>query len=147
MCVGIADGLFCSLISLGSSSKLKLNIRNNKIYLCTVMRMAMPNVCKLMPQWLYSMVCHTHTQINCARSSVVDVLRIKKFGATEIYIFLLRTTIFLTEATHIHIIHGACSGAVYSRYMCLIELCTRSEFWQLIMIRKRKSKATLIYTL
>ena len=46
------------------------------------------------------------------RSSVVDVLRIKKFGATEIYIFLLRTTIFLTEATHIHIIHSACSGAV-----------------------------------
>ena len=91
------------------------------------MGMAMPNVCKLMPQWLYSIVCHTHTQINCARSSVVDVLRIKKFGATEIYIFLLRTTIFLTEATHIHIIHGACSGAVYSRYMCLIELCTRSE--------------------
>lgn len=88
------------------------------------MMIAMPNVCKLMPQWLYSMVCHTHTQINCAHSSVVDVLRIKKFGATEIYIFLLRTTIFLTEATHIHIIHSAYSGAVYSRYMCLIELCT-----------------------
>lgn len=70
-------------------------------------------------------VPHTHTQINCAHSSVVDVLRIKKFGATEIYIFLLRTTIFLTEATHIHIIHSAYSGAVYSRYMCLIELCTQ----------------------
>lgn len=83
------------------------------------------DVCKLMPQWLYSMVCHTHTQINCAHSSVVDVLRIKKFGATEIYIFLLRTTIFVTEATHIHIIHSAYSGAVYSRYMCLIELCTQ----------------------
>lgn len=76
------------------------------------MMMVMPNVCKLLPQWLYSMVCYTHTQINSARSSVVDILRIKKFGATEIYIFLLRTTIFLTEATHIHIIHSACSGAV-----------------------------------
>lgn len=76
------------------------------------MMMAMPNVCKLMPQWLYSMVCYTHTEINCACSSVVDVLRIKKFGATQIYIFLLRTTIFLTEATHIHIIHCACSGTV-----------------------------------
>lgn len=30
MCVGIADGLFCSLISLGSSSKLKLNIRKQQ---------------------------------------------------------------------------------------------------------------------